>query len=178
MTLQGARPFQTFVGMSAASAASGAAGVGGQGSGAAGGSAGGGGGGDDGVLAKSRSAVYTDVNEQRPREYWDYEAVVVNWGDQSDYQVVRKMGRGKYSEVFEGYNTANCQKCVIKCVASAQPQRLGSSPACHSPTANISTAAPCQGLLQHCPTAALPTLASHSLTHTHPPTLFPGSSSQ
>ena len=45
------------------------------------------------------SRVYADVNVRRPREYWDYESLVVNWGDQSDYQVVRKVGRGKYSEV-------------------------------------------------------------------------------
>ena len=28
--------------------------------------------------------------------------------------MVRKVGRGKYSEVFEGINTANNQKCIIK----------------------------------------------------------------
>ncbi len=48
------------------------------------------------------SRVYADVNVHRPREYWDYESLVVNWGDQSDYQVVRKVGRGKYSEVSGG----------------------------------------------------------------------------
>lgn len=25
----------------------------------------------------------------------------MNWGDQEDYEVIRKIGRGKYSEVFE-----------------------------------------------------------------------------
>ena len=35
----------------------------------------------------------------RPRDYWDYEALTVNWGDQEDYEVIRKIGRGKYSEV-------------------------------------------------------------------------------
>jgi hypothetical protein len=43
--------------------------------------------------------VYADVNVHRPREYWDYEALTVNWGDQEDYEVIRKIGRGKYSEV-------------------------------------------------------------------------------
>ena len=28
------------------------------------------------------SRVYADVNTKRPREYWDYEALVVNWGEQ------------------------------------------------------------------------------------------------
>ena len=28
-------------------------------------------------------SVYADVNVHRPREYWDYEALTVNWGDVS-----------------------------------------------------------------------------------------------
>jgi hypothetical protein len=43
--------------------------------------------------------VYADVNVHRPRDYWDYEALTVNWGDQEEYEVIRKIGRGKYSEV-------------------------------------------------------------------------------
>ena len=46
----------------------------------------------DAVVSKAR--VYCDVNVQRPREYWDYEALTVNWGEQDDYEVVRKVGRG------------------------------------------------------------------------------------
>ena len=55
-------------------------------------------------IINSMARVYADVNVKRPREYWDYESLVVNWGHQDDYEVVRKIGRGKYSEVFEGFN--------------------------------------------------------------------------
>ena len=37
----------------------------------------------------SRARVYADVNSHRPREYWDYEAHVVEWGNQEDFQLVR-----------------------------------------------------------------------------------------
>jgi serine/threonine protein kinase len=33
---------------------------------------------------------------------------------QDDFQVVRKLGRGKYSEVFEAINITNNEKCVVK----------------------------------------------------------------
>lgn len=62
----------------------------------------------------SRARVYADVNSQKPREYWDYESYVVDWGNQENYQLVRKLGRGKYSEVFEAINVINNEKCVVK----------------------------------------------------------------
>ncbi|OAY67755.1 Casein kinase II subunit alpha [Ananas comosus] len=62
----------------------------------------------------SKARVYADVNVQRSKEYWDYESLTVQWGDQDDYEVVRKVGRGKYSEVFEGINITNKERCIIK----------------------------------------------------------------
>jgi len=57
------------------------------------------------------SRVYADVNKERPREYWDYEAFAIQWGSSiEDYEIVRKIGRGKYSEVFEGVNSVNNEK--------------------------------------------------------------------
>ena len=34
--------------------------------------------------------------------------------NQDDYEVIEKIGRGKYSEVFYGRNRSNNQSCVIK----------------------------------------------------------------
>ncbi len=39
---------------------------------------------------------------------------VVNFRNQDDYEVIRKIGRGKYSEVFEGTNIQNSERCVVK----------------------------------------------------------------
>ncbi|KAB2626554.1 casein kinase II subunit alpha-like [Pyrus ussuriensis x Pyrus communis] len=52
--------------------------------------------------AASKARTYADVNVIRPKDYWDYESLTVQWGEQDDYEVVKKVGRGKYSEVFEG----------------------------------------------------------------------------
>ena len=32
------------------------------------------------TMQPSVARVYADVNEKKPREYWDYEAVTVEWG--------------------------------------------------------------------------------------------------
>ena len=38
----------------------------------------------------------------------------VHFRKQDDYQLVKKLGRGKYSEVFEAVNVRNSEKCVVK----------------------------------------------------------------
>nr|BAJ85347.1 predicted protein [Hordeum vulgare subsp. vulgare] len=72
----------------------------------------------------SKARVYTDVNVVRPKEYWDYEALTVQWGEQDDYEVVRKVGRGKYSEVFEGFSVNNSEKCVIKILKPVKKKKI------------------------------------------------------
>lgn len=73
---------------------------------------------------KSRARVYADVNQHRPKEYWDYDNLVVNWGNQDDYEIVRKVGRGKYSEVFEGVNVVKNEKCIIKILKPVKKKKI------------------------------------------------------
>jgi len=68
--------------------------------------------------------LYHDVNVHRPREYWDYEILSVNWGCQDDYEVSRKVGRGKYSEVFEGVNATTGDTCVIKILKPVKKKKI------------------------------------------------------
>ena len=71
----------------------------------------------------SKARVYAEVNDEKPREYWDYEALSVQWGEQDDYEVVKKLGRGKYSEVFEGRHV-NGGKCVIKILKPVKKKKI------------------------------------------------------
>ncbi|KAG4993371.1 hypothetical protein JHK82_030109 [Glycine max] len=72
----------------------------------------------------SKARVYTDVNVLRPKEYWDYESLTLQWGDQDDYEVVRKVGRGKYSEVFEGINVNSNERCIIKILKPVKKKKI------------------------------------------------------
>ncbi|XVF59290.1 hypothetical protein PTKIN_Ptkin07bG0263700 [Pterospermum kingtungense] len=74
--------------------------------------------------APSKSRVYTDINVIRPKEYWDYESLTVQWGEQDDYEVVRKVGRGKYSEVFEGVHCTDNEKCIIKILKPVKKKKI------------------------------------------------------
>ena len=73
---------------------------------------------------KSKARYYADVNQHRPKEYWDYESFKVTFGDQENYQIVRKVGRGKYSEVFEGINMKDGEKCVIKILKPVKKKKI------------------------------------------------------
>jgi casein kinase II subunit alpha len=49
----------------------------------------------------------------------------VSWGEQDDYEVVRKVGRGKYSEVFEGVRAQSVdQKCIIKILKPVKKKKI------------------------------------------------------
>lgn len=44
--------------------------------------------------------------------------------DQEDYEVIRKIGRGKYSEVFAGINMINNSKCVVKILKPVKKKKI------------------------------------------------------
>lgn len=46
--------------------------------------------------------------------YLLYIYIYIFFRQQDDYQLVRKLGRGKYSEVFEAINVTNNENCVVK----------------------------------------------------------------
>ncbi|ORZ41143.1 kinase-like domain-containing protein [Catenaria anguillulae PL171] len=67
---------------------------------------------------------YSTVNQDMPPNYWDYDNLTIEWGSPDDYEIIRKVGRGKYSEVFEGINVANGEKCVIKVLKPVKKKKI------------------------------------------------------
>lgn len=73
---------------------------------------------------QSIARVYADVNVRRPAEYWDYDVLSIAWGEQESYEIIKKVGRGKYSEVFAGVNTKDNSKCVIKILKPVKKKKI------------------------------------------------------
>jgi casein kinase II subunit alpha len=48
--------------------------------------------------------------------------------EQDDYEVFRKVGRGKYSEVFEGINVNNNEKCIINILKPVKKKKVDLNP--------------------------------------------------
>jgi len=70
----------------------------------------------------SVSRVY--ANACPSTDYTDYDSFTPNWSKPDNYEVVRKLGRGKYSEVFEGYNTDTKGPCVIKVLKPVKKRKV------------------------------------------------------
>ncbi|TDL16241.1 Pkinase-domain-containing protein [Rickenella mellea] len=72
----------------------------------------------------SVARAYADVNRQLGPSWYEYDNLHVHWGQQDNYEVVRKIGRGKYSEVFEAINVVTEEKCVVKVLKPVKKQKV------------------------------------------------------
>ncbi|KAL0072201.1 Casein kinase II subunit alpha [Marasmius tenuissimus] len=73
---------------------------------------------------KSVARVYADVNGRLGPSWHEYDNLQVQWGTQDHYEIVRKVGRGKYSEVFEGVNVVTDEKCIIKVLKPVKKKKI------------------------------------------------------
>jgi casein kinase II subunit alpha len=67
---------------------------------------------------------YANVNSNTNTEYWDYESLRVPWGSPDDYTIHKKLGRGKYSEVFDGYHVPTGSPCVVKMLKPVKTKKI------------------------------------------------------
>lgn len=67
---------------------------------------------------------FKDVCAQRPPAYSFYNKYNINWAELDGYQVIQKLGRGKYSEVYQGCNVKNNKPCVIKILKPVRQEKI------------------------------------------------------
>ena len=72
----------------------------------------------------SVARVYANVNQNKTRQYWDYDNFSPCWNSPDAYEVVRRLGRGKYSEVFEGVDCINGRPCVVKILKPIKKKKI------------------------------------------------------
>ncbi|OAF68935.1 hypothetical protein A3Q56_03315 [Intoshia linei] len=70
------------------------------------------------------SSVYPDVHVDKPRMYWDYENYNIVWSDPEPYELVKKIGRGKYSEVFEAVDVRTNTTVVVKTLKPVKKKKI------------------------------------------------------
>ena len=72
----------------------------------------------------SISRVYSDALSSKSQTFWDYENLNITWNSQDDYEIIKKLGRGRYSEVFLGTKIPEGVKCVIKVLKPVKRKKI------------------------------------------------------
>ncbi|PCH44572.1 kinase-like protein [Wolfiporia cocos MD-104 SS10] len=68
--------------------------------------------------------VYADVNATLGPGWYDYESLKIEWNVPDRYEIIRRIGGGKYSEVFEGIDLSNEEECVIKVLKPVAKKKI------------------------------------------------------
>lgn len=76
------------------------------------------------MVEPSYSKVYSDVNAKKPKQYWDYENYVVYWEKTDAFELIQKLGRGKYSDVFGAIHMPNEDLRVVKVLKPVKQKKI------------------------------------------------------
>jgi len=76
------------------------------------------------LIVVTQAKVYKNVNASQPRSYWDYDSFSLSWNSKENYQLVQKLGRGKYSEVFEAIDIKHNKKVVVKVLKPVRRRKI------------------------------------------------------
>lgn len=76
------------------------------------------------LLVITNARVHKNVNASQPRSYWDYDSFSLSWNPKDNYQLVQKLGRGKYSEVFEAIDVKHNRKVVVKVLKPVRRRKI------------------------------------------------------
>jgi casein kinase II subunit alpha len=67
--------------------------------------------------------MYADVLASKDPSFYSYDDLQVTWGSAEPYEVIKKVGHGKYSEVFQGIDSRTDTKIIIKALKPVKANR-------------------------------------------------------
>ncbi|CAH0546079.1 unnamed protein product [Brassicogethes aeneus] len=73
---------------------------------------------------RTTSRVYADVLANKPTSYYEYDSFTPAYENIEDYSLIRKLGHGKYSIVFEGLHEAKNERVVIKMLKPVRKKKV------------------------------------------------------
>ncbi|XP_018564072.1 casein kinase II subunit alpha isoform X1 [Anoplophora glabripennis] len=76
------------------------------------------------IQVKSVSRVYADVLSNKPNSYYEYDNYSPQLEDINSYSLIRKLGHGKYSIVFEALHDERNERVVIKMLKPVRKRKV------------------------------------------------------
>nr|CAI5858577.1 unnamed protein product [Callosobruchus analis] len=77
-----------------------------------------------GSQVKTVSKIYCEVLKNKPSSYYEYDSYVPQTDDINDYSILKKIGHGKYSIVFEGVHDPKDERVVIKILKPVRKRKV------------------------------------------------------
>jgi len=68
--------------------------------------------------------VYAHANARLGPNWYDYDNFKIEWSTPERYEVIRRLGGGRYSEVFEGVDMVNSDRCIIKVLKPVAAKKI------------------------------------------------------
>lgn len=75
-------------------------------------------------MIPTKSAVYTDVCEEKGKEYSEYHDYMIKFGVQHNYEITEKVGRGKYADVYSGVHMISSEEVAIKIFKPVKKEKI------------------------------------------------------
>mmetsp|Transcript_16029 Transcript_16029/g.14008 ORF Transcript_16029/g.14008 Transcript_16029/m.14008 type:complete len:341 (+) Transcript_16029:7-1029(+) len=67
---------------------------------------------------------YSGVCEEKGEAYFEYKSYEPTFYPQDGYELIKKIGRGKYSEVYEGIDSKNDNRIVVKILKPVKDEKI------------------------------------------------------
>ncbi|KAL0208094.1 hypothetical protein P9112_010681 [Eukaryota sp. TZLM1-RC] len=72
----------------------------------------------------SISRAYPYVCDSKPQSYWDYENIKLKWSSPSNYDVVYRIGGGRYSDVYKAIDSRTEKKVAMKVLKPVKTNKI------------------------------------------------------
>ncbi|CAG9857754.1 unnamed protein product [Phyllotreta striolata] len=73
---------------------------------------------------QTTSKVYSDVLSAKPKTYYEYDNYTPDYEDVDNYSLIKKLGHGKYSVVFEGLHEKRNETVVVKMLKPVRKRKI------------------------------------------------------
>lgn len=71
-------------------------------------------------MSVAREYANVNVHDQ----FVDYDNLIIKWSSQENYEIIKKVGRGKYSEVFHGIDIQKNEFVIIKALKPIKKKKI------------------------------------------------------
>ncbi|XP_060535974.1 casein kinase II subunit alpha-like isoform X2 [Cylas formicarius] len=73
---------------------------------------------------KTVSKIYSDALASKPKSYYEYESYSPSLEDADNYSLIKKLGQGKYSVVFDAMDETRKERVVVKILKPVRKKKI------------------------------------------------------